>query len=367
MTDISQLPTTINPITLQDILIVSQQPSGGGSPVAVQASLAGLATAALADPPSIGSKNPNTGAFSSVLIGTGTTGQGHGIPYQFQSAINYDPSVAQVGFRTSVYRQNIINTTLAYASNTTNIWENMFSAVTASGPGEAQGEINCLHGYLEITSGAVATVAECVEASLLNNGTLKNWCGHLAIATTGTVGTSTSMSGFKAGLTNHNTAADAIDLWVGFQMSTMQGGGAKPKNYYAFRNDDTAAAIMTTGGVVIGATALQRGPGTLFIQGADSRGETFSFTIRNLSRDTLLFNNAGDLTVSGVMQGALMTSTGMVQTGTYTVSTLPTASLFKGARAFVTDATAPTFLGALTGGGTVVCPVFSNGTDWVAG
>ena len=30
-------------------------------------------------------------------------------------------------------------------------------------------------------------------------------------------------------------------------------------------------------------------------------------------------------------------------------------------------ATSPTFLGALTGGGTVVCPVFYNGSAWVAG
>jgi len=34
--------------------------------------------------------------------------------------------------------------------------------------------------------------------------------------------------------------------------------------------------------------------------------------------------------------------------------------------AYVTDAVAPTYLGALTGGGTVVTPVFYNGTAWVA-
>lgn len=52
--------------------------------------------------------------------------------------------------------------------------------------------------------------------------------------------------------------------------------------------------------------------------------------------------------------------------GGYTVSTLPAAGT-AGRRAYVTDATAPTFLGALTGGGAVVCPVFDNGTAWVAG
>ena len=37
-----------------------------------------------------------------------------------------------------------------------------------------------------------------------------------------------------------------------------------------------------------------------------------------------------------------------------------------GATAYVTDATAPTYLGTLTGGGAVVCPVFYNGTAWVS-
>ena len=50
----------------------------------------------------------------------------------------------------------------------------------------------------------------------------------------------------------------------------------------------------------------------------------------------------------------------------YTVATLP-SGLLQGTRAYVTDATAPTFLGALTGGGAVVCPVFYNGTAWIAG
>lgn len=50
----------------------------------------------------------------------------------------------------------------------------------------------------------------------------------------------------------------------------------------------------------------------------------------------------------------------------YTVATLPTGQK-SGTRAFVTDATSPTFLGTLTGGGAVFCPVFFNGTSWVAG
>lgn len=48
----------------------------------------------------------------------------------------------------------------------------------------------------------------------------------------------------------------------------------------------------------------------------------------------------------------------------YTVATLPAGVVND--RAYVTDATAPTYLGALTGGGAVICPVFHNGTIWVS-
>lgn len=48
----------------------------------------------------------------------------------------------------------------------------------------------------------------------------------------------------------------------------------------------------------------------------------------------------------------------------YTVATLPTGAI--GDRAIVTDATTPTYLGTLTGGGAVTCAVFHNGTAWVS-
>ena len=53
----------------------------------------------------------------------------------------------------------------------------------------------------------------------------------------------------------------------------------------------------------------------------------------------------------------------VISTG-YTVANLPTGVV--GMRAYVTDAVLPTYLGALTGGGAVKCPVFYNGTAWVS-
>lgn len=74
---------------------------------------------------------------------------------------------------------------------------------------------------------------------------------------------------------------------------------------------------------------------------------------------------------SGTAQNALapamvIDSVKTVRLGTgYTVATLPAAGT-AGRRTYVTDALAPTFLGTLTGGGAVVCPVFDNGTAWVS-
>lgn len=61
----------------------------------------------------------------------------------------------------------------------------------------------------------------------------------------------------------------------------------------------------------------------------------------------------------------VMAAASTVRLGGYTVATLPAAGT-AGRTAYVTDATAPTYLGALTGGGAVVCPVFDNGVAWVS-
>lgn len=51
---------------------------------------------------------------------------------------------------------------------------------------------------------------------------------------------------------------------------------------------------------------------------------------------------------------------------TYTVGTLPSCSGNAGEITIVTDATAPTYNGTLTGSGTVQVPVYCNGTAWTS-
>ena len=52
----------------------------------------------------------------------------------------------------------------------------------------------------------------------------------------------------------------------------------------------------------------------------------------------------------------------------YTVATLPSAvTSGVGARSFVTNALTPTFGSTVVGGGAVVVPVYSDGTNWKVG
>jgi hypothetical protein len=88
---------------------------------------------------------------------------------------------------------------------------------------------------------------------------------------------------------------------------------------------------------------------------------------------TVLHGNAagaptfGAVSLTADVSGILPVANGGNGLGAaYTVATLPAAGT-QGRRSWVTDALAPVFLAAPTGGGAVVCPVFDNGTAWVVG
>lgn len=77
---------------------------------------------------------------------------------------------------------------------------------------------------------------------------------------------------------------------------------------------------------------------------------------------TLLQVRLGDNSADGPV------SCSYVKTGSTTVAGLPSASTAgSGARAFVTDANATTFLSTVAGGGANKVPVVSDGTNWIIG
>ena len=77
--------------------------------------------------------------------------------------------------------------------------------------------------------------------------------------------------------------------------------------------------------------------------------------------------SAGNLKVSGTIKGS-----GTIQSGAYTIGSLPSATVGVGTRAVVTDAnctvlTVGTLLSNISGGAGNVLPVYSDGTNWRIG
>lgn len=116
--------------------------------------------------------------------------------------------------------------------------------------------------------------------------------------------------------------------------------------------DGSAGAVLIFGGQGAGGTwnsLLQLG------------GTTSSFPALKRSSTTIAFRLADDSADAPI-------SASTVKTVATTVASLPSASTAgAGARSFVTDATATTFLSTVAGSGSNKVPVVSDGTNWLIG
>ena len=127
------------------------------------------------------------------------------------------------------------------------------------------------------------------------------------------------------------------------------------------------------GGINADANAHRTGTNCVFLGAYAMPGSTTQRTYMTVigteatgDRDNSIY--LGRLATDVVLAGATILGARTIANAGYTVAQLPAASsALRGARAYVTDATAPTFLGTQTGGGAVVCPVFCNGSAWVSG
>ncbi len=223
---------------------------------------------------------------STALIGTGTVS---GLPYQFQSAMNFDPSTGP-----AFSRRTMFNTTLSYASTTTNIWEGVTMFTSVSGPGTATGEINVLHTYLEIEAGAIINQAENNEISMHNFGTISGgWAGQIVLPVNESAATAANLIGTKYALTNANAASGSIALYAAIDNEAMSGGGSLPTTYLFLRNADANAAIVTLGAMAIGALAAPAAGISLQINGAGSDSSTFPLLIKNAAAANAFYVDDG--------------------------------------------------------------------------
>ena len=100
--------------------------------------------------------------------------------------------------------------------------------------------------------------------------------------------------------------------------------------------------------------------------GTNSVNAEFNYLKIGSDVPTTMFGNAyainclADLPskFAGTLSAKTLSTTG------YTVANLPAGVI--GDRAYATDLTAPTHCGPAIGGGSVICPVFHNGTEWIS-
>jgi hypothetical protein len=202
-----------------------------------------------------------------------------------------------------------------------------------------------------VSYGATANVGTGLFfPSATNLGFSVNGTSQFNISTTSLSVPSTSIFGFSVGAIG--TAVDTILTRRG--VANLRFGAA-----------DAAAPVAQKLSVqsVVAGTSNTAG-GDLTITGSQSTGSGVGGSI---IFQTAAANSGGGATVQNTLANAMVIdSVKTVRLGTgYTVATLPAAGT-AGRRTYVTDATVPTFLGTLTGGGAVVCPVFDNGTAWVS-
>ena len=88
----------------------------------------------------------------------------------------------------------------------------------------------------------------------------------------------------------------------------------------------------------------------------------------NLENSAKFIVSAGATQLNGgATVSTSLTVDGLLKLKAYTVATLSTCNgASVGSMVYVTDATAPTYNGTLTGGGAVVVPVFCDGTNWTS-
>jgi hypothetical protein len=249
-----------------------------------------------ASPPPMGNITPNTGAFSlltasgnmtvggtlgvtgaaalntKLLIGSGTVS---GLPFNFQVAQTVDPSTLASG-----NRYDMFNLVYNYSANTTNIMEGVTNFTYVHGPGQANGEINFFHGYLEIEANATVTFSDPFENSIYNYGVATKLVSFNSLMTNAAGGTVNTIYGISGALTNNNATVGSVGSAALVDCEAMEGTGSHPTYENCIRNANPNGWISSLGGIALG--TLGSSPGNLLaIFGADDLDTSYPMIIKN--------------------------------------------------------------------------------------
>ena len=164
----------------------------------------------------------------------------------------------------------------------------------------------------------------------------------------------------------NNTTGDG-NTALGKEAGNEVGGLTGNDNTFLGHDASYGTATTITNSTAVGANVTLTNSNTVIL------GNNTNVGINN-TNPTEKLTVQGNILASGNITGSAFTGsfvgdgsglTGITSTiAAYTVSSLPAGTV--GDRAYVTDATSPTYLGTLKGGGAVKCPVFYNGSAWVS-
>lgn len=228
-----------------------------------------------------------------VLVGTGSV---TGLPYEFQVAINADPSVSE-----AAARRNAFNTTLTYSTSSTNVWENLFSAVTINGPGVSTGEVNGMLVYGQFNTSSTIATWENFEASFENLGLISGIATmFLAIPHNAATGSVTgSIFGTKYQLQNDNAASGCINQYYAIDNEALTGSGSTPTIYGFIRNADPKGNIVSLGPMALGSLTPPVAGTLLEVVGGGTTSATTPFLVKSGGGLNVLYGDDSGTTHMG--------------------------------------------------------------------
>jgi len=192
--------------------------------------------------------------------------------------------------------------------------------------------------------------ADAANVKLTGNQTIagvKSFTSSGAVQSAGINVSTSSIGGTDGGVTIANSGNG-----YGLYFSNSSGGSG----IYGLVTSGTGIRVDNSGSTrAIYSNVLSTGDG--IVSNVQS-GTGLNYVGQNNGAVTFTVNKTGDATANTV------TLNSVLKLKAYTVGTLPAGTV--GDMAYVTDATAPTYNGILTGGGAVKIPVFYDGAAWKA-
>jgi hypothetical protein len=238
---------------------------------------------------------PNLGAASAISISI-SDGAGNSQPV-LSWYNNAGPAVRQVvnldigGMSTPNLLHNNIETTLSASTNSSVIWLQDSSHITANGPGVISGELNLQHSLFKSSANANTGAVNAHESSTVVLGTMGLHTGYLGIYDNGATGITTSANVVRGQLTNDNPAAGSVGTWAVVDCEAKIGAGSAATNNYCIRNGDPNSDIATVGHVAVG--TLSHLGALLQVNGPDTSSGTLPFAIRNSAGFIFIVDDSG--------------------------------------------------------------------------